>query len=157
MQSNTWRNKTLRRNIDLSGNSGPWKGPTSEALDNFLNAEVNEAYKRPWHRLERGLRLNRLHLFAEEEKNRLGLSEQDTKDLYSLLVKSLDKKLINSKSTVNYDPVKERILEIKGLVMHRTAEERVLFQIIERKSNSITFRKSRASSPPTGEITKIDK
>ena len=65
MQSTTWRNKTLRRNVDLSGNPGPWKGPTSEALDNFLNAEVNEAYKRPWHRLERGLRLNRLNLFAE--------------------------------------------------------------------------------------------
>ena len=92
MQSNTWRNKTLRRNVDLSGNHGPWKGPTSEALDNFLNAEVNEAYKRPWHRLERGLRLNRLNLFAEEEKKRLGLSDQDSKDLYSLLVKSLDKK-----------------------------------------------------------------
>ena len=157
MQSTTWRNKTLRRNVDLSGNPGPWKGPTSEALDNFLNAEVNEAYKRPWHRLERGLRLNRLNLFAEEEKKRLGLSDQDSKDLYSLLVKSLDKKLLNSKSTVNYDPVKERILEIKGLVMHRTAEERVLFQIIERKTNSITFRKPRASSPPTGETTKIDK
>jgi hypothetical protein len=157
MQSTTWRNKTLRRNVDLSGNPGPWKGPTSEALDNFLNAEVNEAYKRPWHRLERGLRLNRLNLFAEEEKKRLGLSDQDSKDLYSLLVKSLDKKLLNSKSTVNYDPVKERILEIKGLVMHRNAEERVLFQIIERKTNSITFRKPRASSPPTGEPTKIDK
>ena len=144
---NSWKNKTQKRISDLSGNPmTAWKGPTSEALDNFLNAEVNEAYKRPWHRLERGLRLNRIHLFSEEEKTRLSLSDLDTKELYSLLVRSLDKKLLNSKSTVNYDTEKERILEIKGLIMHRNAEGRMLFQLVEKKTNSVTFRRSRVAA-----------
>jgi len=146
----SWKNKTLRKHADISGNvvspPSPWKGPTSESLENFLNAGVNEAFKRPWHRLERGIRLNRLHLFAQEEKTRLNLSEEEARDLYNLLVKSLDKKVLNSKSTVNYDLDKERILEIKGLVSHRNADGITLYQIVERKMQSITFRKPRAAT-----------
>ena len=142
---NTRRNKVPRKNVDLSGNPLPgWKGPTSDVLESFLNAGVNEAFKRPWHRLERGIRLNRISLFVDEEKTRLSLSDIEKNDLYSLLTKSLDKKLLNSKANVNYDTEKERILEIKGLVMHRNAEGRMLFQIVEKKSSSLTFRKPRA-------------
>lgn len=142
MQTNI-RNKTLKKHVDANGMPAPWKGPTSEALESFLNVGVNEAFKRPWHRLERGLRLNRLNLFAQEEKTRLSLTDDETRELYALLIKSLDKKILNSKSTVTYDHEKERILEIKGLVSHRSAEGHTLFQIIERKSQSITFRKPR--------------
>jgi hypothetical protein len=155
---NSWRNnKTQKKQADISGNTPlGWKGPTSEALESFLNSGANDAYKRPWHRLERGIRLNRISLFVEEEKQRIGLSDMDSRDLSSLLTKSLDKKLLNSKSNVNYDPDKERIMEIKGLVMHRTAEGRNLFQIMERKSASVTFRKPRTTSPqPSSAVTAV--
>ena len=36
-------------------------------LENFLNINASEAYKRPWHRLERGLRLNRIRNFVESK------------------------------------------------------------------------------------------
>ena len=149
---NTWKNRTLKKQVDISGNilNTPiaWSGPTSDALESFLNQGVNEAFRRPWHRLERGIRLNRINLFVEEEKVRLNLSDIDTKDLHALLTKSLDKKMLNSKTNVNYDMDKERILEIKGLVMHKNAEGRNLF---EKKTASITFRKSRTTSPqPSG-------
>jgi hypothetical protein len=147
---NTWRSRTQKRQQDISGNAPiAWKGPTSDALETFLNAGASEAFKRPWHRLERGLRLNRIHLFAEEEKTRLGLNGIEAGDLYTLLVKSLDDKLLNSKSNVIYDHETMRILEIKGLVMHRSAEGRLLFQIpkpkANGKTNSITFRKPRTA------------
>lgn len=146
----SWKNKTQRRPpTDISGNNIPWKANTSEALESFLNAGVNDAYKRPWHRLERGLRLNRLTLFVEEEKKRSSLTDVESKDLTVLLLKTFDKKLLNSKSNVNYDPEKERILEIKGLISHRNAEGRMLFQIIEKKSNSITFRRGRSETKET--------
>lgn len=148
---NTWRSRTLKKQVDISGNviNTPvgWKGPTSDALESFLNQGVNDAFRRPWHRLERGIRLNRINLFVEEEKARLNLTDADAKDLYTLLTKSLDKKLLNSKTNVNYDTDKERILEIKGLVMHRNAEGRNLFQLMEKKTASVTFRKSRVTSP----------
>jgi hypothetical protein len=116
-------------------------------LENFLNVNASEAYKRPWHRLERGLRLNRIRKFVESEKARLNLTEEDAEYLKQRLEKALDKKLLNSKTCVVYDPVTEDIQEIKGLVYHKTAEGRMLSNIIDKK-NSVTFRKKAVPAEP---------
>jgi hypothetical protein len=117
---------------------------------NFLDLDAGGAYKRQWHRLERGLRLNRLRKFAEEEAGRLHLSDTEKQNLYNLLAKSLDKKLLNSKTAVIYDQEKESITEIKGLVMHRSSEGLMLFQLLDKQKN-ITFRNKKATpqDPPT--------
>ena len=64
-------NKTLKKSQiqDLSGQQHP------DGLLQFLEQEAGGAYKRPWHRLERGLRLNRLRKFSEDEAARLNLKE----------------------------------------------------------------------------------
>ena len=108
-------------------------------LETFLNMNASEAFRRPWHRLERGLRLNRLRKFILSEKEKLNLSDPDIEYLTNLLHKSLDKKLLNSKSSVIYNIELQEIQEIKGLVYHKNADGRVLSQIIEKKG--ITFRK----------------
>ena len=134
------RNKTLKKSQiqDLSGaiQSQP------DGLLQFLEQEAGGAYKRPWHRLERGLRLNRLRKFSEDEAARLNLKEAEKVALYSLLIKSLDKKLLNSKTAVIYDQTKESIMEIKGLVMHMSSDETVLFQIVD-KQKGVTFRRKK--------------
>lgn len=118
-------------------------------LQNFLNARAEEALSRPWHRLERGLRLNRIRKFAEDEALRANLTEEDKLNLYTLLSKSLDKKLLNSKTAVVYDQDKQIITEIKGLVMHRNSAGRVLFNLLEKK-NAVTFRKRAPVASPSG-------
>ena len=138
-------NKTLKKGQgqgqgqiqDLSGQQHP------DGLLQFLEQEAGGAYKRPWHRLERGLRLNRLRKFSEDEAARLNLKEAEKVALYSLLIKSLDKKLLNSKTAVIYDQAKESITEIKGLVMHRSSDETVLFQLVD-KQKGITFRRKKS-------------
>ena len=141
------RNKTLKRSHDISGdiisvNTRKTVTFESDSLLNFLDQDAGGAYKRQWHRLERGLRLNRLRKFADEEAGRLHLSDLEKLNLYSLLSKSLDKKLLNSKTSVIYDQEKESITEIKGLVMHRSSDGTVLFQLID-KQKAITFRKKK--------------
>lgn len=116
-----------------------------DSLVRFLDQEAGGAYKRQWHKLERGLRLNRLRKFSEEEAQRLNLSETEKQSLYQLLVKSLEKKLLNSKTAVIYDLEKETITEIKGLVMHRNAEGHMLFQLID-KQKAVTFRRKKATT-----------
>ena len=108
-------------------------------LVSFLDTNASDAFRRPWHRLERGLRLNRIRLFITSEKTKLNLSDADTEYLTNLLHKSLDKKLLNSKSAVVYSVEAQEIQEIKGLVYHTTSEGRVLSQIVEKKG--VTFRK----------------
>ncbi len=144
--SNLLRNKTLKKAHDLSGEliSEAFRKSVEnqDSLVKFLDQEAGGAYKRQWHRLERGLRLNRLRKFSDEEAQRLNLSDSEKLNLYQLLAKSLDKKLLNSKTSVIYDPEKESITEIKGLVMHRNSEGQMLFQLID-KQKAVTFRRKK--------------
>lgn len=159
-QASTSKNRTRR----VSDGDAPLQESeygTNTGLEQFLNLNASEAYKRPWHRLERGLRLNRLRKFIEAEQERMRLSGADTEMLTNLLHKALDKKQLNSKTCVVYDAEKEEIQEIKGLVFHTSADGRIMSQIVEKKSG-VTFRKgtkrtarsaasaSSAASAPSG-------
>ena len=139
--------RTRRASPGLDANVASSVGLNTE-LESFLNLNASEAYKRPWHRLERGLRLNRIRKFVETEANRMNLSEEDADYLKQRLEKALDKKLLNSKTCVVYDPVSEEIQEIKGLVYHKTADGKILSNIIEKKNSGVTFRKKSASVAP---------
>jgi len=142
MQAPLNRNRTRR--VSATDPSESSVGLNTE-LESFLNLNASEAYKRQWHRLERGLRLNRIRKFVEAEKVRLTLSTDDTEYLKAKLEKALDKKLLNSKTCVVYDPEKEEIQEIKGLVYHKTADGRILSSIVDKKSG-VTFRKKATAS-----------
>lgn len=139
------RNKTLRKPHDLSGSQYSF----NDTLEQMLSAEADTAYRKAWHRLERGLRLNRLRAFSENLGTQRGLKPVEQQNLLTLLTKALDKKLLNSKTAVVYDAEKEEITEIKPLVMHQNSAGEVLFQILERR-NAITFRK-RSSSAGEGD------
>jgi len=139
--------RTRRASPGLDANVASSVGLNTE-LESFLNLNASEAYKRPWHRLERGLRLNRIRKFVETEATRMNLSEEDADYLKQRLEKALDKKLLNSKTCVVYDPVSEEIQEIKGLVYHKTADGKILSNIIEKKDSGVTFRKKSATVAP---------
>ncbi len=145
-----FRNKTLKKTHDLSGDIialTPKKQSLNEqdSLMNFLDQDAGSAYKRQWHRLERGLRLNRLRVFSNEEAERLHLTDPEKQNLHNLLMKSLEKKLLNSKTAVVYDQEKEKITEIKGLVMHRNSEGQILFQLLD-KQKAVTFRRKKTDA-----------
>ena len=128
-----------------STSSAPASYGLNADLENFLNVNASEAYKRPWHRLERGLRLNRIRNFVEAERQRLTLTVEDTEYLRSKIEKALEKKLLNSKTCVVYDQEKEEIQEIKGLIYHKTADGRILSSIVDKKLGT-TFRKKTSPS-----------
>jgi hypothetical protein len=129
--------KTMKRGAEDDESSGNLN------LDRILDAGMLGAYKRPWHRLERGLRLNRIRQFTEEEKARVSLSEAESAQLLTLLQKALDKKMLNSKTTVIYDQDEEKIKEIKGLVSHRGADGIVRYQFAEKRAGAVTMRRRR--------------
>lgn len=123
----------------------------NENLQRLLDSEATTAYKKPWHRLERGLRINRIRLFCQDMMEKRKLKQTETDALFSLLLKALDKKTLNSKTAVIYDMETEKITEIKHLVMHENAEGSVVFQIVEKR-NAVTFRKK---SAPTATIDPV--
>ena len=124
----------------------------NESLEKMLAEESTAAYKRPWHRLDRGLRLNRLKAFTEKLGSTRGLKAQEQLALLQLLTKALDRKILNSKTSVLYDLEKEEITEIKPLIMHENAQGEVLFQILEKR-NAVTFRKRPSTTEALTEVT----
>jgi len=138
----TNRNRTVRRTThDISAN--PFDFSENEPLQRLIEVEAGGAFKKPWHRLERGLRMNRIRAFVDDLAEKRGFKSSEKESLMGLLMKSLDKKLLNSKTSVEYDPEEACIKEIKPLVMHQAATGDVLFQLLEKR-NAITFRKRAA-------------
>jgi hypothetical protein len=137
----TTRHKTLRRTSahqDISSNALDFS--VNSSLAALLSNEATSAYRKPWHRLERGLRMNRLRQFADDLAVQRSLKPAEKEGLLALLTRALDRKLLNSKTAVLYDVEQEKITEIKSLVMHQKATGEVLFQLMEKR-NAVTFRK----------------
>lgn len=114
------RHKTYRKtNADLDNSE--ISQPT-DTFKNLLEDSAREAYSRPWHRLERGLRLNRFRIFIEEIAPQFGMTLEEREDFFLFIQKALDKKLLNTLKVVNYDQEKHRITMIRGLEIKRNPE-----------------------------------
>lgn len=87
-------------------------------LANLLEAETTATLTtKPWLRLERGLRIQKLRLFAEAYP---GLSEEEKESLHAFLVRANDAKQLNTKSQITYE--EGRIQSIKGLRIIRSGD-----------------------------------
>jgi hypothetical protein len=137
------RNKTQRNLSNVLDISGAAALGFSEKTFQALNNDAVNALKRPWHKLERGLRIGRIREFVSREKARFLLSDNDSDALFKLLSKSLQDKLLSNKAAVTYDFENEQITEIKGLVSHTTASGQVIYQLLEKKTVQTLKKKSK--------------
>ena len=160
------RGKTVRRGPtisvikDLSDNNADFSEVVEHrhmSLMGFLDSQAQNAYKRPWHRLEHGLRLNRLRAFTEEQASLNSYSDDEKGRLFGLLSKAHDKKMLNSKNNVTYDIETEKITEIKGLTANG-APGSMIFKIVDKKAIAVPAtvkrpKKSAAPAPVTVTVT----
>ena len=139
------RAKTQRRSYDTLDVSGAVALGFYEKTLQILNKDAEHSFKRPWHKLERGLRIGRIRDYVSRETERIKLNAEDSDNLFKLLLKALDRKLLNSKAAVTYDVDTQQITEIKGLVSHTTATGTIKYQILEKKAAST--QKKRVAAP----------
>jgi hypothetical protein len=89
-----------------------------KTFTNFLEAETAATLlTKPWLRLERGLRLQKIRAFTE---NYPSLTAEEKNDLYHFLVKANDNKQLNTKSQITYE--NGVITSIKGLKIIHTGD-----------------------------------
>jgi hypothetical protein len=116
------RHKTQKKsNLDIENQI-----KASESEDTFktlLEDSAREAYSRPWHRIERGLRLNRLRIFIEDVSPQFDMTKDEKDAFFVFLQKALDKKLLNTLKVVNYDQETQRITMIRGLEIKRNQDD----------------------------------
>jgi hypothetical protein len=99
---------------------------TESMLNTLLDAESSSAVLRPWLRLERGTRMRLLRSFVDAKHD---LTSQERSDLLSVLVDSLDKKNLNSKSQITYNATTGHIVEINALRINKNTAGKHIFRI----------------------------
>jgi len=91
-----------------------------QMTDLFAAEAASVSLTKPWLRLERGIRMQKLRSFAD---NYEGLSAEDKDNLYKYLVRANDSKLLNTKQQIQYEH--GSIQSIKGLKIIRTGDPTV--------------------------------
>ena len=136
------RNKTLKRSagaeeetIIVQGSEEP------DPFRNLLNESARDAFRRPWHRLERGLRLNRLRMYVEEMSAQCSFTAEEKNRFFIFLQKALDRRLLNTHKIVEYLPELQKIKSIKGLEVRRTPMGEAKWGFIRAKKPDGTRRK----------------
>lgn len=120
-----------------------------DTFKNLLEDSAREAYSRPWHRIERGLRLNRLRIFVEEIAPQYEMTKDEKEDFFVFLQKALDKKLLNTLKVVIYDQEKQRIITIRGLEIKRNQEDVLKWGFSIKKQRTDATRKKRRDELPS--------
>jgi hypothetical protein len=143
------KTRKARTDTDISGEFTGIVNDRADKFMAFLSTNADNAFTRPWHRLERGLRINRIRKYVADETERSHFSEIEQQRMFETLSKALDKKQLNSKSVVVYDPEKQNILEIKGFSYHRSSDGTMQFIYSERKTGTLR----RKVVPPTSEVS----
>jgi hypothetical protein len=121
---------------------------SDETFKNLLEDSAREAYSRPWHRIERGLRLNRLRIFVEEIAPQYEMTKDEKENFFVFLQKALDKKLLNTLKVVNYDQEKQRIITIRGLEIKRNPEDVLKWGFSVKKIRTEGTRKKKKDDIP---------
>jgi hypothetical protein len=143
------RHKTQKKPLsDVDADIGE-ASETDSSLKGLLEDSAREAYSRPWHRIERGLRLNRLRIFVEEVAPQFGMTKEEREGFFIFLQKSLDKKLLNTLKVVIYDQEKQRITQIRGLEIKRNQEEVLKWGFSVKKQRTDATRKKRKEDIPS--------
>jgi hypothetical protein len=146
------RNKTLKRPTSAEGKGEEEiKGEVSalaqtgsgerDPFRNLLDESAREAFRRPWHRLERGLRLNRLRMYMEEMSAQCSFTPDEKERFFAFLQNALDRKLLNTHKIVEYLPELQKIKSIRGLEVRRTPNGEAKWGFVRVKKADGTRRK----------------
>ena len=88
-----------------------------------LESEKEERFKKPWAKLEKGNKLNRLNLYIEDEISEKELNEDTIKKLKKLLNSIFEKGILSKSSEIEYCNETCKILNIKNLVYDEDKNE----------------------------------
>ena len=95
-----------------------------KGMEAFFSAENKNTLKRPWIKLDRALKIDRLRLFADE----YNATPEEKQRLAQCLLSALDHSLLKSRQVILYNTETCKIDEIKGLTS-TTSEGLRIFKI----------------------------
>ena len=88
-----------------------------------LEAEKELRFKKPWAKLEKGNKLNRLNIYIEDEIKEKELNEDTIKKLKKLLHTIFEKGILSKSSEIEYCTETCKIISIKNLIYEEDKNE----------------------------------
>ena len=92
-------------------------------IKKMLNKEKKQYYKQAWNKLDNGMKINRIKLFVESEKNKNSLDEGQTDTLRKLLITTCTSGKLNKSSDISYNKEEGYIVNIKILKYNESTKE----------------------------------
>jgi hypothetical protein len=143
-------NKTVRARATSGEHATATEAPVADHFRNLLDESARDAFTRPWHRLERGLRLNRLRMYVEQMAPQCSFTNEEKLAFFGFLQRALDRKLLNTHKVVNYLPEEQRIESIRGLEVRRSADGQARWGFTVKKTPETgTRRKKKEDDAPS--------
>ena len=85
--------------------------------------KLDPRFTLPWNKLEKGVKMNRILIFIQSQREEHTLTEQQSKELKNLLFKACENGLFNKISDVEYDESKAEIKSIKNLEFNESSKK----------------------------------
>lgn len=128
----------------------------NEHFRNLLDESARDAFMRPWHRLERGLRLNRLRMYVEQMAPQCSFTSEEKVAFFGFLQRALDRKLLNTHKIVNYVPEKQMIESIRGLEVRRAADGTAKWGFVVKKTKEATGTRKKKKTDASNDAADAD-
>ena len=110
---------------------------TAESIDN-----VDKRFKQPWNKLEKGMKMNRILEYVNQEIKDKDLPDNISKELKNILFNACDRGILNKLSAVTYNQEKGIIESFKLLEYNESTKK---FKINTSTPNKKSVSKSRSN------------
>ena len=123
----------MEKEMDTS----PVKTTSMEILLKGIDSEKKERFNKSWSKLDKGSKLNRIHLFIQSEKETKDLTEKQVKQLKLLLLRIFESGNLNKVSEINYSSETFEIESIKNLTYDEQSKQyEYIVQQKKKKNNN---------------------
>ena len=92
-------------------------------------------FKKAWSKLDKGIKLNRILVFIKQESSRRSLTDNQEKQLKTLLLHLCENNGLNKTSDVVYDFEKMQIESIKLLLFHEETKKFSIQKMVYKPKN----------------------
>jgi hypothetical protein len=110
---------------------------TLNAMDQMLEKEKNHNKTESWNKLDKTVKLQKLHMFAEKYVRDHGLPLKDTKPLKAFFVECLEKNKLSKTKDLVYDKEANEITSIPALYFNPTSRNFTLKNVDPKRVSTL--------------------
>jgi hypothetical protein len=134
--------------INLFPGSAETNEMNYSTIDNILEKEKQHNKTETWNKLDKTVKIQKLHVFAEKYGKENNMSVKDMKSLKAFFIDCLEKNKLQKTKDVNYDKEKREIVGIPSLFFNVTNRNFTL-KILDAKRVSTLKSLTPKRSTPT--------